>query len=266
MTTNLGNRLSASEIPSAVSFVFEREPSKGEQMVSRPITAGWRAPLNRTGATLAAVAAVSVLVAACSSGATKLSTSSHNTAGPPEASNAPIVLVANNSKYGKILTNAAGFALYVYTADLPGGRGCDPGCLKIWPPLLLPAGVSTPVGAPGVTGLGTFPRGDRLEVTYNGLPLYTYITDTKPGEVTGQDVVDSSGKWILATVPPANISAAAAQPLNTAPSTTHPPATQPPATQPPVTQAPSAQPPATQPPVTPAPATPPTTAPGLPTY
>lgn len=233
----------------------------------RGTNTGWRAPLQRTGATIVAVAAASVLVAACSgSGAARLSTSSKTTTGPPGTSDAPIVLLANNSKYGKILTNAAGFALYVYTADLPGGRGCDPGCLKIWPPLLLPAGVTTLVGSPGVSGLGTFPRGNRLEVTYNGLPLYTYITDTKPGQITGQDVVDSAGKWILATVPLANISAAAAQPVSTAPPTTHTPATQAPVTRPPATQAPTAQPPATQPPATPAPTTPPTTAPGLPTY
>lgn len=187
-------------------------------MPPRAILTGWRAAPRGAGAALAAAAAVSVLVAACgSSGATKLSRSSNPTASPPGASNTPVVLIADNSKYGKVLTDAAGFALYVYTADLPGGRGCDPGCLKIWPPLLLPAGTTTPVGAAGVTGLGTFPRGDRLEVTYNRLPLYTYVTDTRPGEITGQDVVDSAGKWILATVPPADVSAAEAQPVGTAP-------------------------------------------------
>jgi predicted lipoprotein with Yx(FWY)xxD motif len=32
-------------------------------------------------------------------------------------------------------------------------------------------------------------------VTYNGHPLYYYVTDTKPGQVTCQNVDEYGGKW-----------------------------------------------------------------------
>jgi predicted lipoprotein with Yx(FWY)xxD motif len=34
-------------------------------------------------------------------------------------------------------------------------------------------------------------------VTYNHWPLYTYVTDTKPGQTTGQGVNNSGGKWYV---------------------------------------------------------------------
>lgn len=219
---------------------------------------------------LVMAAMISIVAAACSGG-TKVTASSSRV--NQDASSTPIVLAANIPQYGTVLTTRSGFVLYTYTADNPGGPGCDPGCLKIWPPLLLPPGTTTPVAATGVTGLGTFQRGNRLQVTWNGLPLYTFITDKHPGQVTGQTVVDSAGKWILAvSSPPAaspTTKAPAAQPSGQ-PASTQPPATQPPATRPPTTEPPMTEPPATQPPAT-SPSTtprttPPTTAPPLPSY
>jgi predicted lipoprotein with Yx(FWY)xxD motif len=184
-----------------------------------------------------------------------------------------VVSVINTAKYGKVLTTAKGFALYTYTADLPGGPGCSGECLVIWPPLLLPAGVSTPVGAPGVTGLGTFKRAQGTQVTFHGLPLYTYIDDKAPGQITGQNVVDPGGKWILAilaaaaapatTHPPAPTTPMTAPP--TTPPPTLPPPTAPPATAPPVTHPPATAPPTTHPPAPPS-TSPPTTAPAPPVY
>jgi len=144
----------------------------------------------------------------------------------------------HNAKYGVILTTPTGFALYTYTADHPGGPGCTGECLKFWPPLLLPAGITQPVAGPGISGLGTFARDGRLQVTFKGLPVYTYIADKQPGEVTGENVVDAGGKWLLAivtaaapasestpTTPPATTKHAAATPPTTAPPTTAPPGT-----------------------------------------
>lgn len=217
-------------------------------------------------------AVISVVAAACSSGTRITASSSRGV--KQDTSSTPIVLTADIPQYGTVLTTSSGFVLYTYTADNPGGPGCDPGCLKIWPPLLLPSGTTVPVGGPGVTGLGTFQRGGRLQVTWNGLPLYTFITDKQPGQVTGQNVVDSGGKWILAVVTPAAASPTtkapasqpSAQPASTQPPATRPPSTEPPMTEPPATQPTSTQPPATSPPSTSPRTTPPTTAPPLPSY
>ena len=62
----------------------------------------------------------------------------------------PTVVVAETTRppFGEILTNKKSRTLYVLTA----GNTCTGGCLKIWPPLLMPKGKTMPAGA---TGLGT---------------------------------------------------------------------------------------------------------------
>lgn len=217
---------------------------------------------------LLVAATVALITSACGGGGgSKLASTGASGTGstvpPPAAASpaVPTVLRTDNTTYGPILTTAKGFALYTYTADQPGGAGCVGGCLQYWPPLLLPSGVTKPVPGPGVSGLGTFTRGGRLQVTYHGLPLYTYVTDKQPGQVTGQDAVDSGGKWLLATVAAPDASPAT-EPPTTAPPATEPPATRPDVTSPPATQPPATQPPATSPPATSAPATsPPRTSP-----
>ncbi len=196
----------------------------------------------------------SLLLAAC--GGSKVSTTagrpSTQPAGPsPVSAAAPTATVVEMSVagYGPVLTDPKGFVLYTYTADEPGGTGCAGACLKLWPPLLLPAGVAAPVAGPGVSGLSTLARPEGTEVTYEGLPLYTYLNDTRPGQVSGQDVVDSGGTWILATIPSASVpstSVPASTAASTSPTTANPAVTSPPATQPPVTKGPITSPPVTK--------------------
>jgi predicted lipoprotein with Yx(FWY)xxD motif len=146
------------------------------------------------------------------------------------------VISVSATKYGPILADAKGLALYWATGDTTSHSGCTGACLKYWPPLLLPAGQTQPIAGAGVTDLGTFARAEGTQVTYHGKQLYTWIGDSHPGQVTGQGVVDSGGTWYVATVTAASTSPAAATPSTAAP-------------------------PMTQAPVTPA-STPPTTAPG----
>ena len=112
----------------------------------------------------------------------------------------PTVVLVSNSKFGQILADAKGMTLYTDTGDTATKSACTGGCLQVWPPLLLPAGRTAPVAGPGLTGLGTFMGPDGVQVTYHGKPLYTFASDTRPGEVTGQGVVDSAGTWHVATV------------------------------------------------------------------
>jgi predicted lipoprotein with Yx(FWY)xxD motif len=131
----------------------------------------------------------------------------------------------SNSQFGPILADAKGLSLYTATGDSATQTGCTGSCLTFWPPLLLPAGQAQPIAGPGVSGLGTFMRADGTQVTYHGKPLYTWIKDTRPGQVTGEGVVDSGGTWHVARIASANAPASS-------------PATQAPA--PPTTKAPSA--------------------------
>jgi predicted lipoprotein with Yx(FWY)xxD motif len=138
----------------------------------------------------------------------------------------------SSAKFGPILANAKGLALYTATGDTSTTSGCTGTCLKLWPPLLLPAGQTQPMAGPGVTGLGTFMRPEGIQVTYHGKLLYTWIKDTSPGQVTGQGVVDSGGTWFVATVAGAT-NPSVATPSSVAPPVTHAPAT--PASTPPTT-------------------------------
>jgi predicted lipoprotein with Yx(FWY)xxD motif len=73
---------------------------------------------------------------------------------------------------------------------------CGSGCLKVWPALTLPAGVSSATAGNGVQGakLGTTagPNG-LMQVTYAGQPVYFFAKDVR-GKVKG-NVTDKWGKW-----------------------------------------------------------------------
>ncbi len=102
---------------------------------------------------------------------------------------------------GTILVDGQGFTLYLFVPDKDSGHStCYSTCALGWPPLLLPAGVSTPVAGPGVKAslLGTTRRTDgSTQLTYNGWPLYTWTNDSQPGEATGQGLNNLGGLWYV---------------------------------------------------------------------
>jgi predicted lipoprotein with Yx(FWY)xxD motif len=86
-------------------------------------------------------------------------------------SSATVVKVATRSGFGKILVTVnGGHSLYEH----PNGS-CGPSCRSIWPPLLMPAGTTTPKGA---SCLATAKLGTKLQVTYHGQRLYTFTGDS----------------------------------------------------------------------------------------
>jgi predicted lipoprotein with Yx(FWY)xxD motif len=136
---------------------------------------------------IAAVAAV-ILLSAC---AKSSSPSSGTTSAPsPAQGGSMTIATATVSGMGTILVDAHGSTLYYLKTEKPGTIKCTGSCAAAWPPLLLPAGTSA-VAGPGVTGgdLGTIERPDGgTQVTYNGMPLYTFASDQQPGQATGQGV------------------------------------------------------------------------------
>ena len=97
--------------------------------------------------------------------------------------------------------------------------------------MVLATGQRTPVGN-GVTGVGTIRRSNgELQVTYQGIPLYLFVGDHAPGEVSG-NIKDTWGQWWVvdpahptATPTPIMTQHNAAATPTTAPTT--PPATTP---------------------------------------
>ncbi len=98
-----------------------------------------------------------------------------------------------------LLTTTAGRTLYTLSVEKHGKFVCtmESGCTGIWHPLTVVAGV-TPQGP---VKLGTVARPEgTVQVTYRGLPLYTFASDKKPGQVKGEGLKDV-GVWHAAFVP-----------------------------------------------------------------
>jgi LPXTG-motif cell wall-anchored protein len=106
-------------------------------------------------------------------------------AGAAAAQGQATVNVASNAKLGKILVDSSGMTLYMFTKDKGGQSVCYGPCAKLWPPL---TAAGTPTLASGVAGkLGLTTRKDgSKQVTYNGMPLYTYAGDKAAGDTNGQ--------------------------------------------------------------------------------
>jgi predicted lipoprotein with Yx(FWY)xxD motif len=97
----------------------------------------------------------------------------------------------------KLLVNAQGMTLYVFAPDKPNKSVCYSKCAAFWPPVLVPKGTNVPAALPGITGkFGVAMRtGGARQLTFHGAPLYTFVNDKKPGEMTGQGLDVAGGYW-----------------------------------------------------------------------
>lgn len=131
------------------------------------------------------------IVAACSATGGSTSAPSTPAGGAPAsaAAGATTVLATTSPTFGTILTGANGLTLYTDSGDSAGTSTCTGGCATAWPPLTVPAG-QQPTAGSGVTGsLTTLTRADgTTQVAYDGLPLYYWQGDSKPGDATGDGV------------------------------------------------------------------------------
>ena len=104
-----------------------------------------------------------------------------------------VVRTANSpSLHRAVLVNRKGLTLYSLSVERRGRFICTDGsCLSLWTPLVVAKG-TVPTGA---LHLGTVRRPDgRTQVSYRGLPVYTFTQDKKPGDVKGNGFKDV-GIW-----------------------------------------------------------------------
>ncbi|HEY2354406.1 MAG TPA: hypothetical protein VGH79_05865 [Gaiellaceae bacterium] len=102
----------------------------------------------------------------------------------------------HSTSKGKVLATSSGRTLYLYTPDPKGKTVCTGTCAQTWPPLMTSA---KPVAGTGVHQalLGTTKRSNgKLQVTYNGHPLYRYVGDSAAGQANGENV---DGIWFVVT-------------------------------------------------------------------
>ena len=133
-------------------------------------------------------------VAACGGGG-----GAATAATPKTSTGAPATVGVAKTSLGSTLVNSGGRTLYLFKADTGTTSACSGACATAWPPLLA---TGKPTAGSGVTAskLGTIARsGGCRQVTYNGHPLYLFIKDKKPGDVTGQGVTAFGGAWFALT-------------------------------------------------------------------
>jgi predicted lipoprotein with Yx(FWY)xxD motif len=160
---------------------------------------------NRLGQIWLAVVAAGVALAAAACGSS--SSAATNAPSSPAAHGAPTVATRQISSLGAtVLVDAQGRTLYTLSAERNGRFICTktstiPGstttCTSVWHPLI----AHGPVMGNGVASLGTVirPDGAGRQVTYRGLPLYTFADDHGPGDAAGNGFHDV-GVWRAATV------------------------------------------------------------------
>ena len=86
-----------------------------------------------------------------------------------------------------VLVDDSGMTVYTFDKDTNGTSNCYDGCAASWPPV---------VAKDGSEASGDFTivnrRDGSAQWAYKGMPLYTWVGDAKPGDMTGDGV---GGVW-----------------------------------------------------------------------
>lgn len=92
-------------------------------------------------------------------------------------------LETRQTALGTVLTDEAGMTLYTYKDDPLGVSECYERCARKWPPA---RAASVP---PAGSDLSVLERRDGIrQYAWRGKPLYGWVKDKKPGDVTGHNV------------------------------------------------------------------------------
>ena len=142
--------------------------------------------------TVAAAGIAVTALAGCSSMGS--SSSAAPSSSPSSAPAAPVAakatLSTGKTSLGNIVVNSKGDTVYVFTKDTAnsGMSACYTTCASVWPAVTTTSANPT---VKGVTGtIGTITRTDGTkQVTLNGMPLYTFASDSKAGDVGGQGLM-----------------------------------------------------------------------------
>ena len=147
----------------------------------------------RTRVTIAVAAAAFAIAALAGCAATTDTGSSTSGPAPSSAPAGRSTLTTAATSLGTVVVDGRGMTVYVFDHDSAGATSssCTGACATTWP--AVEADSTTPK-VTGVTGtVGTITGVDgRPQVTLNGLPLYTFASDSAAGDVNGQGV---GGIW-----------------------------------------------------------------------
>jgi predicted lipoprotein with Yx(FWY)xxD motif/photosystem II stability/assembly factor-like uncharacterized protein len=104
------------------------------------------------------------------------------------------VVVAENGSLGTVLTDGSGNVLYFFTKDAFDASVCAGGCKTNWP--IFYGENLNPGNGLESSDFASITRADGdMQTTFKGWPLYYFINDNAPGDVSGEDV---GGVWYVA--------------------------------------------------------------------
>jgi predicted lipoprotein with Yx(FWY)xxD motif len=138
---------------------------------------------------LVALLAVSAVLTACGSSYGGSDDKSSGSSGA-SAAKSRVVASAEKAKVGSVIVDAQGRTLYRFTAEAQGLPVCTGACIGTWPPVL--AGSAT--GLPEHVATVKRPDGGKLQLTYDGHPLYRYAGDQSQADANGEGV---GGQWFV---------------------------------------------------------------------
>jgi predicted lipoprotein with Yx(FWY)xxD motif len=168
----------------------------------------WAAPILAGGAAL--LAACGSSAAPSTSASTPATSGAGSSAATSQQSNssASTTIMTHSTSKGTVLTNAQGKTLYWFAIDTATMSNCNGSCASFWPPVTGKATAAS--GTTLMHGFGTITRSDgKVQATYNGHPLYTYVGDTAAGQINGNGKNLSGGLWWAMTPSGAKLAAAA---------------------------------------------------------
>jgi len=154
------------------------------------------------------MALVALLAVACSSSSSPATATSSSAAAPASSASSPAagsssaaaageMIQTGSSSLGTMLTDGAGKTVYYWEHDTGTSSTCYGACAGVWPPVLT---TGAPVAGSGIQAslLGTTTRTDgKVQVTYNGHPLYYFAGDSKPGDINGEESNNFGAKWYI---------------------------------------------------------------------
>lgn len=149
-------------------------------------------------------AAGALLLSGCASGAGSSGTASGTTAGGGSSSaassaaspTAMVDLKTGSSTAGQIIVDGTGMSVYVFDKDVKdsGKSSCAGGCAASWPAVTTTSDKPSVTGVTGKVGVITTSNGAK-QLTVNGLPVYRYGQDKRPGDIKGQSL--NNVWWLL---------------------------------------------------------------------
>jgi predicted lipoprotein with Yx(FWY)xxD motif len=150
---------------------------------------------------LLAVPVLAIGLAACGGSSSNSSSGSSNAANATSVStSSDTVSTKSVSGTGTVLVDSTGMTLYTNDQDTASKIACTGQCQSFWIPVKAPSGGQPTSSESAVQSkLGV----EQGIVTFDGKPLYTFVQDTSPGQVTGNGFQDSFGgttfTWAAAT-------------------------------------------------------------------